>query len=126
MIGFENFERRLLSPRKFRQPRNFIFKHVGKPFDENERQNVILEFWRIFFATNLASRIPKHLLHRFGRENFTALWFRVFADAELPRISSCRSAQFTLTDFFQQGVEGFSGSALRFCPSVFPAVDSGE
>src|SRR6266446_95378 len=66
MVGFENLERGFLRPVSFCQPRNFIFKDIRKAFDENERQNIILEFRRIFFTANPACSIPEHLLHGFG------------------------------------------------------------
>ena len=72
MISFENFERDFLRPVSFCQPRNFIFEHIRKALDEDKWQNVIFEFRCIFFAANFTSRIPKHLLHRFGGKHFTS------------------------------------------------------
>src|SRR5206468_1773804 len=106
MICFENFQRGFLCPVSFCQSRNFIFEHIGEPFDEDKRQNVILEFWRVFFAANLAGGVPQHLLHRFGRKN------RALRSAALSPPWSFNllvpKSELTLTDFFEESIKTYS------------------
>ena len=42
----------------------FILKDIGEPFDEYQREDVVLEFRCVLFAANGAGGFPKKAFHR--------------------------------------------------------------
>src|SRR5581483_10937406 len=122
MIRLQNFKCCFPVAVRLVQSRYLIFENVGETFDEDQWQNVVFKFGRVFFAANPARRVPEHLLHGFCRKHRALRSPALSAPRRLYFFVS--QSEVALANLFQQSVERYPGRPLRFCPPVLPAIDS--
>ena len=52
-------------PKLLDLPGELVIKHIGEPLEENQREDEVLELWRVRGSANRACRIPQPCLqHR--------------------------------------------------------------
>src|SRR5437667_4605770 len=59
MVGLDNFAGDLFIAKLLDLPGELVIKHIGEPLEENQREDEVLELWRVRGSANRACRIPQ-------------------------------------------------------------------
>src|SRR3989304_931433 len=97
VIGFDGFLRSLGVPELLPEPGYFVVEDVTQTFEEDEREDVVLELRRVDLAPNLARSIPepgfeggnieRHILVGHGTDPLFPLWVATIAEGYGPASS---------------------------------------
>jgi len=115
----------------FGQAGEFVIEYIRETFEENEREEVVLELRRIFLAADGTCCVPEHLLHGLIAEDGGALK----TPTGLRRIQGLGIPLFDFsgvtvinarTELFSEFGDGLALRPLRSRFASFPPIDRGE